>query len=235
MLLTAAAILGTQSRGAFLGGAAMAALLWLKSRNKLVLLVIMLLIVPALLVFMPESWHAKMGTIQTYEEDSSAMGRIVAWQFAMELASQRLLGGGFGCFTPEAYLAFAPELVAVGGKYQDAHSIYFQVLGNHGFIGLIIYVALLLATWRHASGLMRLAKPVPHLKWAYDLSGMCQVSLIGFMVAGAFLGLAYFDLFFALVALVVIARSLAEQDLARSGTNAVPDRKAAATIVGATR
>lgn len=222
MLLTGVAILGTSSRGALLGGAAMAALLWLKSRKKAGLLLAMLVVIPPLLAFMPESWHAKMGTIETYEEDTSAMGRIVAWQFATKLALQRPIGGGFGCFTPEAYTKFAPELVAVNDKYQDAHSIYFQVLGNHGFIGLAMYIALLIATWRHASGVMRLSKAVPHLKWAYDIAAMCQVSMVGFMVAGAFLGLAYFDLIFSLIALVVVARSLVEQDLAGASTATAP-------------
>lgn len=214
MLLTGVAILGTDSRGALIGGAAMVALMWLKSRNKLPLLLAMLVVIPPLLFFMPDSWHAKMGTIQTYEEDTSAMGRIVAWKFATKLALQRPIGGGFGCFTPEAYMTYAPDLAAVNDKYQDAHSIYFQVLGNHGFVGLAIYMVLLIAIWRHASGLMRLSKKLPHLKWAYDMAAMCQVSLVGFMVAGAFLGLAYFDLLFSLIAIVVIARMLVEKQLA---------------------
>lgn len=233
MLLTGVAILGTSSRGAFLGAAAMLALLWFKSRNKLPLLLAMLLVVPALLTFMPESWHAKMGTIQTYEEDSSAMGRIVAWQFAMQLALQRPIGGGFGCFTPEAYMTYAPNLAVVGGKYQDAHSIYFQVLGNHGFVGLALYIFLLVVTWRHASVLMRMSKSMPQLKWAYDLAAMCQVSIVGFMVAGAFLGLAYFDLFFSLITFVVVARLLADKQLRGEGiTSARVPATAPSAVVG---
>lgn len=220
MLLTAVAILGTQSRGALLGGSAMAALLWLKSRKKVALFLVLVAVIPPLLTFMPDSWHTKMQTIETYEEDKSAMARIVAWRVATKVALQRPIGGGFGCFTQQAYTTYAPDVALVAeGMYQDAHSIYFQVLGNHGFVGLAIYLALLISTWRLASRVMRLSKSAPHLEWAYDVAGMSQVSLVGFMVAGAFLGLAYFDLIFSLIAIVVIANSLVEQEL--SGESAV--------------
>ncbi len=233
MLLTGVAILGTQSRGALVGGIAMAAMLWVKSRNRLPLFLMMMVVIPPLLAFMPDSWYNKMRTIETYEEDTSAMGRIVAWEFATKLALKRPIGGGFGCFTPESYASYAPEIAAVNDKYQDAHSIYFQVLGNHGFIGLVIYISLLLATWRLASRVMRRSKSSPHLKWAYDAAAMTQVSLVGFMVAGSFLGLAYFDLIFSLIAIVVITDSLVEQELAEASSANLAGRSGQLSHAGA--
>lgn len=73
MLLTAAAALGSQSRGALLAIAAMTIFLWLKSPKKLVSGVIMLVVGVALIAFMPDQWSNRMETINTYEEDSSAM------------------------------------------------------------------------------------------------------------------------------------------------------------------
>jgi hypothetical protein len=42
-------------------------------------------------------------------------------------------------------------------------------------------------------------------KWASDLAAMIQVSLIGYAVGGAFLGLAYFDLPYHLMIIVLLA------------------------------
>jgi probable O-glycosylation ligase (exosortase A-associated) len=226
MLLMGLAILGTQSRGALVGGAAMVFMLWLKSRKKALLLVVLLAAVPAFLVMMSNSWHEKMATIGTYEQDHSAMGRIYAWEFATRMAIQRPLGGGFESFTPDNYSRFAPNLteaVNEKGFVADAHSIYFQVLGHHGFIGLALFLILLATVWRTASSVLRLSQSEPRLKWAYDIAAMSQVSLVGFLVAGAFLGLAYFDLVYTLISIIVVTKVLVEKELSSSKPALVSD------------
>jgi probable O-glycosylation ligase (exosortase A-associated) len=217
MLLTGLAILGTGSRGAFVGAGAMAVMLWLKSRKKAILLIVLLAAVPLLLSVMTDSWYQRMETIATYEQDSSAMGRIRAWEFSTRMAIARPLGGGFESYTPENYLLYAPDLNAINerGLVADAHSIYFQVLGHHGFVGLALYLVLLGTAWKAASGVIRQTRSTPDLKWAHDTAAMAQVSLFGFMVAGAFLGLAYFDLIYTLIAVIVITRTLIETELNR--------------------
>ena len=44
--------------------------------------------------------------------------------------------------------------------------------------------------------------------WAHDLASMIQVSIVGYAVGGAFLGLGYFDLLYNLVAFVIILQGL---------------------------
>jgi probable O-glycosylation ligase (exosortase A-associated) len=217
MLLTGVAILGTQSRGALLGGGAMIAFMWLKSRSKASLGLALIVAVPLMVSFMPESWTSRMQTIQTYQEDQSAMERIFAWRFSMEMAESRLLGGGFGAFAGENYDRYAPDVVADAVQagipenlvYQAAHSIYFSVLGEHGIVGLILFVMLGVMTWRTASRVLGLVKGRADLKWAGDLAGMVQGALIGYGVGGAFLSLEYFDLVYHLIAIVVLVESIA--------------------------
>ncbi len=211
LFLTPIAILGTQSRGAFLAIVAMTAFLWLKSRKKLALFAAILLLAPLLLMFMPQSWHDRMGTIKDHETDGSAMGRIQAWNFAYQMALQRPLGGGFESFTKQNYDRFTPGLVTEGtGKYHDVHSIYFEVLGEHGFVGLGVFLILFFLSWGIASKIMKLSKSSTEDKWAYDLASMIQVSIIGYAVGGAFLGLAYFDLFYHLIVLLVLTLRILE-------------------------
>jgi probable O-glycosylation ligase (exosortase A-associated) len=213
MLLIPIAILGTQSRGALLAIAAIASFLWLKSRKKLLLFFAILMLVPFPFLFMPESWHERMGTIgaSESERDNSATGRILAWDFAYRMASTRFMGGGFESFTAENYMRFAPDLIdSETGKFQDAHSIYFEILGEHGFIGLGAFLIIFFLSWRTASKIMKLSKSSIEDKWAYDLASMIQVSFIGYAVGGAFLGLAYFDLVYHLIIILILILKILE-------------------------
>jgi probable O-glycosylation ligase (exosortase A-associated) len=215
MILTGIAVLGTQSRGAFLAAGAMVIFLWLKSEKKLVPGVIIATVSVLTLMFMPESWWARMATILEYEKDGSAMGRINAWLFASNLVMDRpIVGGGFNTFTPALFQIYAPNPAA----FHDVHSIYFEALGEHGFVGLALFLLLALLTWRTGSRLIRLAQAPEHA-WARHLGAMLQVSLIGYWTGGAFLGLAYFDGYYVLISLLVLALTVLEREVHAPNTS----------------
>jgi probable O-glycosylation ligase (exosortase A-associated) len=157
MALTAIAAIGSQSRGALLGIVAMMVMLWLRGRHKLLVGALVVVGSVLLLAFMPESWYARMDTIGEYQQDSSAMGRINAWQMAWNLASHNFFGGGFEIYNPTTFILYAPDPLDV----HAAHSIYFQVLGEHGFIGLILFLTMWGLTWRWAGWLRKNAKGNP--------------------------------------------------------------------------
>jgi probable O-glycosylation ligase (exosortase A-associated) len=217
MLLCAIASLGTYSRGAALAMAAMLGLLWLKSKHKLKLGLVLLVLAPLALVFMPDQWHARIDTINTYEQDASAMGRINAWWMAFNLANDRpLFGGGFDIYDRAVFGRYAP----VPDDVHAAHSIYFQVLGEHGWVGLLLYLAIGWLTWRTGSWVVRNVEHRPDLAWASELTRMVQVSLLGFMVGGAFLSLAYFDVPYYLMSAMVAVKLLVEKEIAAQSTPA---------------
>ncbi len=197
------AAMGSQSRGALLAISAMLAVLWWRSDNKLPLTIMFVFMIPVVLMLMPESWYSRMETIRTYEEDASAMGRINAWTMAFNIAVDRITGAGFATASPDIYARYAPNpnFVIV------AHSIYFQVLGEHGFIGLGLYLLMWLLTYIMAGRIIKLTKGRKDLNWAMMLASMSKVSLIGFAVGGAFLSLAYWDMPFYLLVVVVVLRS----------------------------
>lgn len=203
MGLSIIAILGTQSRGGLVGLVVMALMLTWKTRKRFLLLFLMGPVLYAGFLFMPQSWHDRMKTIETYEEDESAMGRINAWHFAFNLAADRpLVGGGYHVFTPEMFARYAPD----PSNVHDAHSIYFEVLGEHGFIGLALFLLLGWFAWRSCTALKKQAGKRSEGQWIVDLASMLQVSLAGYAASGAFLGLAYFDLYYHLIALVVLLK-----------------------------
>jgi putative inorganic carbon (hco3(-)) transporter len=84
------------------------------------------------------------------------------------------------------------------------HSIYFQVLGEHGFIGLGLYLALGLSIWRRSKRLAVECLGQSDLEWVPILMRMVQVSLLVFASGGAFLGLLHYDLPYYLAAIVVL-------------------------------
>ncbi len=147
-----------------------------------------------------------METIKTYEQDRSAMGRLRAWEMAWNLALDRpLLGAGFRAFQPEMYKQYLPEFPE---SSRDAHSIFFQVLAEHGFTGIILYIMLILSTFLSLRQLIRKSRRKPSLQWISSYAQMLEASLIGFVVSGMFLSLSYFDLFFHLIAIVIILKQL---------------------------
>lgn len=208
IVFTCFAILGSQSRGALVALLAMAFFLALKGKRPIQMSILMGGLLVVAILFMPESWTGRMGTIQNYEQDSSAMSRLYAWQTMWNLAADRpLVGGGFVADNAVVYALYAPERVGdyIGGAIFVAHSIYFQALGEHGFPGLLLYLLLGVFTWRKAGKLAQQTKVDPEFSaWVPLLMRMVQVSLAGFAVGGAFLSLVHFDLPYYIIGYVVL-------------------------------
>jgi putative inorganic carbon (HCO3(-)) transporter len=198
--LTMLAAIGSYSRGALVGVAAMGFFMWLKSAHKLKIGLAFALVVPLVLLNMPEHWTGRMQTIETYEEDASAMGRINSWKFAMNVASAFPQGGGPNVFSPHMFMLYAPE----PERYYDAHSIYFQVIGELGYFGLALFLTMFAVSWRLGTRVVRFCRGKDELEWALMLARMCQVSIIGYMTAGAFLTLAYYDLIYYVITILVV-------------------------------
>jgi putative inorganic carbon (hco3(-)) transporter len=209
MLLCAAAAIGSHSRGALLAIVAMGGLLWWRGKSRLMGGIVIVLMAAAMFNFMPEHWFQRMETIEGYKDDNSALGRFSAWWVSWGVATHHLFGAGFSITNPELFAKYSPY-PALGTPV--AHSIWFQVLGHHGFVGIALFVLMWLATWRMAGRLKRDAAAIPQARWAADLASMSQVSLIGYFIGGAFLSLAYFDLPYYVLAAVVLANLWVRQE-----------------------
>ena len=202
MLLCAVAAIGSQSRGALLAIVAMTAVMWLRSDKKIVAAILLFLAGVVVLAIMPPEWWARMGTIGTYQDDTSASGRINAWWMAWNLAKANFFGGGFVVAQAELFARYAPDPTSI----LAAHSIYFMVLGEHGFVGLFLFLMMWTFVWFSARRLRIQGSKNPQTQWLSHLGGMCQVSLAGYAVGGAFLSLSYYDLPYNILVLVVLGR-----------------------------
>ncbi|RCS30233.1 putative O-glycosylation ligase, exosortase A system-associated [Rhodanobacter denitrificans] len=210
MLLTGVAILGTYSRGGLIGLAVVAGALFLKSRRRLAVVLVVIAVGAVAYHFMPPEWTARMGTLQQARETSSGESRIQSWLFSANVAIHHpLLGGGFNVYeSTSMWERYGPE----DAIPRAVHSIYFRVLGEQAFPGLAIFLALLFVSWRNCSRVRKRTRDMPDMRWAFDMASMLQVSLVAFMAAGAFLPMSYFDLSYQLMALsAVLAAFCAQQ------------------------
>ena len=206
IFLTCLAAIGSQSRGALLAIIAMGAAFMYRSQTRWRALLPFLAIVLFVALFMPESWWFRMDTISTYEEDASAMGRINAWHLAWNVATHNFFGGGFYLETNEIFARYAPDPTDI----HVAHSIFFQVLGQHGFVGLFLFLGMWISTWRTSRWISK-NSPSPNDQM---LARMIEVSLFGFAAGGAFLNLAYFDgPYYLMIALVVLRYKLLDNSV----------------------
>jgi probable O-glycosylation ligase (exosortase A-associated) len=212
LVLTCISILISHSRGALVGAIATLMFAWWKSRRKMFGILLGLAMIPLVFAFLPEHWFDRMSTIAEYKEDPSALGRINAWWFAFNLAVDRpLVGGGFRTFTHDLFLKYAP----VPDDHHDAHSIYFEVLAEHGFVGLGLFLGIGVLALLQAGRIARLTPSDQRVEWIPRLAALLQVSLVSYAVTGAFLGLAYFDLYYQIVAILIVLNVLARRNIIR--------------------
>lgn len=207
MALTALAVVGTYSRGGFLALGATMFMLILKSRHKRSLIVIVPLVAVAIAAFMPQQYYARIYSIADYQDNASATGRIDSWKFATNYAVHHpVFGGGLRMWSSDsAWNNYGPP----GATHRAIHSVWFQVLGGHSFIGIALYGGMLIVAWLSLARIRRHTRDAPDKTWMADLASMIQVSLVAFFVAGTFLPKAYFDLVYQLLALTALLQVFA--------------------------
>lgn len=217
MCLLVAGVIGTQSRGGFIALAGFGGYLFIKSERKITMAVLAGVLILGLSQIISEDWSSRMNTIESADADASFMGRVVAWKLSFILAVQNpFFGGGFKSlefFPVWAELSrdfFSYEWFYTGDALPNtevaraAHSVYFQVLGEHGFAGLAIFLTCLAGAFIKASRLARKVRQLGGPDWIRSVATMLQLSLFAYALGGAALSFAYFELYYAIVALLIV-------------------------------
>lgn len=207
MLGAAISVLGSQSRGGLLALAIVGFWLILTSRHRISMTIAAGVIALFAVNFMPDTWKNRMESVQTYQEDNSAMGRLNMWRYGMELAKDYPLGIGFKAYKMKSV---APEYLPEGIKLRASHSIYFEVLGEHGYVGLFLFLFLYSSAFICFGETRKLAKQ-HGLDWARDLASLVQAGLVAYAVGGAFLEVASFDLSFQYVGIAIALNMLVKE------------------------
>jgi len=129
-----------------------------------------------------------------------------------------LIGGGFRA--PELMEVWRMQLATDNAR--AAHNNIFQVLGEHGFLGLAIYLTIILLAFKNLAAIMLRARHVPELAWARKLAIACGISLTAYMVAGLTVSIPYYDLFIVVAVFVASLHRLVAQCIAARETERSP-------------
>jgi probable O-glycosylation ligase (exosortase A-associated) len=211
------AILGGGSRAGFIAVSVVGLWLILTSRRKGMALILVGGGVLAFLAFAPEDITSRLTTIKEAGEDSSFMGRVIAWKISSAIALENpVFGGGFHAVQVQAIwdrFKMSPGLLGFLDlpipefSAKAAHSIYFEVMGDLGFVGLALFLFILLrALWSRLAIKRMTTQLGVAYQWARDMADMLMLAVLAYMVGGASVSLGYLEVIYMIVMLMELLR-----------------------------
>ncbi len=245
-LFSAIGLVATASRGGLVAGMILGAMLLVRSKRKATGVLIAIVLGVSLVTLAPSSWWDRMDTIKTAESDGSFMSRVASWKMNTLVALDRpFLGGGYSSMEdPRVFRDYLPQFGMLDMVPTDApvgplaaHSIYFEVIGDLGFIGFALFLAMLASNVYSVRRVKIACRGRKDLEWADDLASAMLQMLVVYMVAGAALSAAYLELFYVQISVLsILRRSLAENygvKAALPGIVPIGGRPAAGALVPA--
>lgn len=199
ILLTA---LGTYQRSALVGMAAMGGYMLLRSRHKLVFALCLTLIVVAIAYLMSDAWIDRIATIKDPTAEGSANLRLLVWAWTAKYVSTHPFGCGFDCFMINR-IELPDGSVVFGHAFESS---YFEILGEQGFVGMGLFLGVVMYAFYDLRRLAHRTRTIPHLAWCADTSDALQAGMVVFMTGGAFLDVAFQPELWYFIALSVSLR-----------------------------
>ena len=157
-----------------------------------------------------------MGQFAEGNLDATANQRLVSWGTAWNFSHDFPITGGSFDTVPDEYLfqRYEPRPLPDGLPSSGPHSIYFQLLADQGFVGLGLFLVLLASCFYTLLRIRKIASRIPKLTWLVDYTLMVEISLLGFLTSGAFLGFVYLDLVYQMIGTVAVLKILLRKELA---------------------
>ncbi|WP_010187566.1 putative O-glycosylation ligase, exosortase A system-associated [Sphingomonas sp. PAMC 26605] len=180
------------------------ALLMLRDAKRKVLYLCLLGVAGMIVVpFLPSAFTDRMSTIKTYKADESASTRIAVWGWTWEYAKEHPMGGGFEMYRQNKirYDTERVEGTAANStvdrhltvdQARAFHSAYFEMLGEQGFPGLILWLSIsLIGIFRMEVLRHRYRKAAEDMTWVTPLAGALQSAHIVYLLGATFIGIAF--------------------------------------------
>jgi probable O-glycosylation ligase (exosortase A-associated) len=194
---------GTEARTGLVCIGVMAILMLRNVKRRFLYMAMIALVCAAAIPMLPQSFSKRMQTIQTYQSDDSASTRLAVWAWTWEYAKSHPMGGGFEAYrqnTLRVRTLPAPGAAPVQildqqlqeDKGRAYHSSYFEMLGEQGYPGLILFLLI------HVTGLIRMEvlrrryrREEGDKAWVSPLATALQGAQIIYLVGSLFIGIAY--------------------------------------------
>ena len=222
--------IGTEARTGLLCIAALGVLLLRYTKRRLLFIVGAGVLGLTALPFLPQSYYQRMATIAEPGGDESASTRVAVWQWTLEYVGRKPFGGGFDAYRSNRFSYVMPVKEVAGNTttvtYQPVedkgrafHSSFFELLGEQGWPGLIIWLSL------HALGLWQMERIYRRWKgnsgetesWIAPFAAALQMGTLIYLVGATFQGIGYQPVMLMLVGLQIgLASYCARIDSARA-------------------
>lgn len=240
--ISLAAAIGTYERTGLVAMFVLAIYLWVRSSHKALFSVGLVLVTLLVGWRVSEKWTARISTMVTYSSDDSAMVRLEVWKWTLDYVEKHPLGGGFDLYRIDT-IDLPHKMDASGNARPDSdevvvrdssgrvmrdsqgrviqqgrafHSIYFEVLGEQGWIGLALFLGIAVSSMRGLRKVVKLSKDIPDLEWCRDLAKTLFGSLLIILAGGAFIGIAFEPFIYYLCAACVCLSEYVRRYLAQN-------------------
>jgi putative inorganic carbon (HCO3(-)) transporter len=194
---------GTEARTGLVCIVVLAILMLRDVKRRLVYIAAIGILGLAAIPMLPSSFTNRMETISNHQADQSASTRIAIWAWTWEYVKEHPLGGGFEAYRQNrlrvqtvAASEEGPVQIVDAQLLEDQgrayHSSYFEMLGEQGFPGLILFLLI------HGIGLLRMEvlrrryfREEDDKAWISPLATALQSAQIIYLVGSLFVGIAY--------------------------------------------
>lgn len=210
VLLTVTCIVLTFSRGGFLG-LVFGGLVWAvrERAQRAKALVLSALLAVGVAIFAPATYWERNDTLEEFQEDQSAQGRVHAWQVASSANLEHPLRGVGGGAFREAWALYAPPEVREHPLV--AHNIFLDTLAELGWVGFFLFLTFA----GSATGAVFRAGRDPEIGW---LARGIGASVAGYLLCNCFSGSLAAPHLFVLFGLAGATERVAErEDLLEAG------------------
>ena len=205
---------GTQARTGLLCLALLAVLALRNVKRRAVYIAAMAVLALIAVPLLPESFTKRMGTIENHQADQSAATRLAVWGWTLDYVQDHPLGGGFEAYRSNRVHVELKGQTGAGNnvsvetkdafdKARAYHSSYFEMLGEQGWPGLVLWL------WLMISGLWQMERirhrwqrrTGPDETWQAPLANALQQSLLVYMAGSLFVGIAFQPFCYMLIGL----------------------------------
>lgn len=203
-VLAVVTAIGTYERSALVGLVVLGIYMWVRSKHKVAFGAVATIGVILIIYATSSAWNARVETIGNFQQENSALTRILVWRWTLDFAASHPFGGGFQSFVIN-HIEFPatdsqPATIEFGRAF---HSIYFEMLGEHGFPGLAVFLLLAGITLFKLRRIAKQAQAYAELDWVTSLSNALQSGLVVFLSCGAFVGIGFQPMFWYFVAMSI--------------------------------
>jgi len=207
---------GTEARTGLICIGILAVLMLRYTKRRVLYIALMAVGGLAAIPLLPQSFTARMDTIGNYKADSSASTRVAVWKWTWEYVKDHPFGGGFDAFRQNKLTIEKVETDKTASgtdvkqtlEYDKArayHSAYFEMLGEQGFPGLVLWLLI------HGIGIFRMEmlqrryakKTAEHQAWIGPLASALQQGHIIYMFGSLFVGIALQPFVYMLVGMQI--------------------------------